>query len=150
MKRLYNRFFSILSVSETYFQTNSNSLLLIHVNFSQFLEVNYYILSLLHVPEKPFGEVVSNNKGLKDVLHVILINCPDSPTNRIRPHQNRTFAPWRHFTTKTRTLCVFSFLFTFLFPLGIRKTIGTNYITKENGQSILVVVVHAFFFYKNQ
>ena len=54
---------------------------------------------------------------------------------------NRTFARWGHFTTKTRILCVFSFLLKFLFPLGINKTIGPNNMTKESGQSILAVVV---------
>jgi len=36
----------------------------------------------------------------------------------------------------------FSFLFRFLFPHENSKTIGANYRTKENGQSILVLVVN--------
>ena len=39
-------------------------------------------------------------------------------------------------------LYVFSFLFKFLFPLEISRTSEPNYITKESGQSILVVVVY--------
>ena len=57
-------------------------------------------------------------------------------------NRTRTFARWRHFTAKTSKLGVFSFFFRYLFPLGISKTSGPNYITKESGQSILVVVVY--------
>jgi hypothetical protein len=44
-------------------------------------------------------------------------------------------------TITTRMLCEFSFLFRFVFPSENNKTIGTNYLTKESRQSILVEVV---------
>jgi hypothetical protein len=44
-------------------------------------------------------------------------------------------------TTTNRMLCKFSFLFRFVFPHENSKTIGTKELTKENRQSILVVVV---------
>ena len=46
------------------------------------------------------------------------------------------------FYNTTRMLCEFSFLFRFLLPLeNSRIIIGSNYFTKENWQSYLVVVV---------
>jgi len=55
---------------------------------------------------------------------------------------NRRLAWCRCFTTSTRMLWELSFLFRFLFPHENSKTIGANYLTKENVQSILVLVVY--------
>ena len=47
---------------------------------------------------------------------------------------------WHHFTTTTSILCEFSFIFKFLIPMGIDRTICADCATKESKESILVVV----------
>ena len=54
---------------------------------------------------------------------------------------NWRFSLWGHFTTKTSIPCKFSFIFKFVIPLEISKTICTNCDTKESKQIILVLVV---------
>jgi len=71
---------------------------------------------------------------------VILLQLPEfianslSDSNSISRNNSR-FALCRHFTTNTRIHSKFSCRFK-------AGTIGTNYVTKEKGQSILVVVVN--------
>ena len=56
-------------------------------------------------------------------------------------NNNRPFAWWRHFTTKTTMLCQNAFLFNFVFSLGYKETIGKNSLTIEATNGILVLVV---------
>ena len=73
---------------------------------------------------------------------IIILWSQQRPSIEWQTGTNRWFSWWRPMTTSTRMLWEFSFLFRFVFPHENNKTIGANYLTKENGQSILVLVVY--------
>jgi len=72
---------------------------------------------------------------------IIILWSQQRPSIEWQTGTNRWFSWWRPMTTSTRMLWEFSFLFRFVFPHENSKTIGANYLIKENGQSILVLVV---------
>ena len=70
----------------------------------------------------------------------LAINLPPPPKKFFIASHNRPFARWRHFTTTTRILFVFPFIFKFCFMWGLNNK-SPNLDKKAKPWRLLVVVV---------
>ena len=87
---------------------------------------------------KTTAKKIKNNN--KTWLKVVKLKSTKSMYSR-KQIANRPFARWRHFTTTTRILFVFPFIFKFFNPSEVWITKALISTRKQNPWRILVVVV---------